>query len=129
MSIIIKNSQVYAPAPEGLLNAVLVGIKDEGIKSTPFGERPRVRFDFDTENKTPEGTPYRVSKWFTPSLSAKSSLTKDLNSWLRRDVSRDEQLDIEALIGLKAQILIVNVVKDGKTYSNIERIFPAKEVA
>lgn len=125
--MIISNHKNFTPAPSGLLAGKLVAVKDLGKTPTKFGEKNRLRLDWETtEITTPEGVPYRISKFYTATLAPKSTLLKDLTSWVGNSVVTADKFDLDSLVGMNCQLLVVHISKDGKIYANVEGVFPAK---
>jgi hypothetical protein len=67
-----------------------------------------------------------VSKNYTVSLAEKSNLRKDLQSWRGKDFSGDELkgFELKNVLGQWAMLSVVEVQRDGNTYTNIANINP-----
>jgi len=123
----------YAACPEGLYQAVCVDVIDLGTMVTQWGDKPKVRIVWQTEDEDPQtGRRYEVRGLYTLSLSEKSNLRKHLESWRGRKFTSLELrgFDLENLIGANCQIQIVHAISDqGKTFANVQAIVPANAKA
>jgi hypothetical protein len=70
--------------------------------------------------------PMTISKSYTLSLSEKSSLRKDLQSWRGREFTDEEAkgFDISKLIGAYCMVNVTTSETNGKTYSNVANLTP-----
>lgn len=110
-------------APKGRFQAVLIGIKDEGMhpafdKTKP--DEPQLSFIFEISEMNTKGEPHsfyfwkKNSKWFDAKKGKMSGLVEMLTQWL--DVSA-EQIpvnlfdDLELLCGLNARVRLARVPK------------------
>jgi hypothetical protein len=95
-------------------------------QSGQFGEREVFQVVFEILKNKADGTSYFAwSKPFTPKLHEKSNFRKFLRDLLGRDLTQDE-FDTETLVGMMAQIVVIQEEKDGKKYSRIVSIRPDK---
>lgn len=121
------------PATDSPVRGVIVDVTDPEKKQTAFGEKEKFRVVIESEIPKEGGERFCVwSQGFTPSLNEKSSFRKFLKQAFGEDVAETKadgegNLDIDALlIGHAVQMMIVHEESDGKTYANINVIFPDK---
>lgn len=123
----------FSTCPEGLHQAVCVDVVDLGTMTTAWGEKPKVRIVWQTEEIDPSTTRrYEVRAMFTLSLSEKATLRKHLESWRGRKFTTAELrgFDLENLIGVNCQIQVIhNVSDDGRTFANVQAIVPTNPKA
>lgn len=118
----------FAPAPEGLHQAVCVDVHDIGLQKTPWGEKHKVLLVWQIEQVNEDtGKRFDVRNFYTLSLSEKANLRRDLECWRGRKFTEDELagFDLEKLLGANCQLQIVhNLGDEGKTYANVQAIVP-----
>jgi hypothetical protein len=142
MGIVAKDTGkdiVYDPIPQGLHNAICYAVYDLGTQySEKFNteqrkilicwELPDVRGDFEKDGEV-KNLPKAISAEYTLSLSEKSNLRHDLETWRSRSFTPEELegFDITKLLGVPCQIQVIHKKsKDGvKTYSNVGGIVRA----
>lgn len=83
------------------------------------GEQLTVEFDGQV-------MPMTISKSYTLSLSEKSSLRKDLQSWRGKEFTDEEAkgFDITKLLGHYCMVNVTTSETNGKTYSNVANLTP-----
>lgn len=124
MSMVLKpkSKETAAVVPDGTYRAAL-------SKVTRFDNAygTRVGFEFTLQGNGVDGQ--RVMRSTTPNLSPKGKLADVLRGLLGRDLTDKELeggMDVEKLVGTICNVLVLRAKgKDGATYSNVERIFPA----
>lgn len=118
MAIVVeqKSSGNFTPMQEGLHLATVTEVKDLGEITNAFGTKRCIVARFVAEDGS------EASRFYTPSLHEKSTLFKDLKA-IFGEVPKS--FDIEKLVGTKAQILVTNFEKDGKTKAKIEKVLKA----
>jgi hypothetical protein len=137
MSLTAKENSGAAiePIPAGVYVAVCYGLIDLGTHHSPtFGndthkaliqwEVPEVRSDFERDGKQ-VNLPRAISRRYTVSLSEKSNLRKDLESWRGRKFTAQELagFDLKTVLGTACQLQIVHETnKEGKTFATIAAI-------
>lgn len=122
----------YKPHPEGIHPAVLVDVIDLGMVATPYGDKPKIRFVFESEEKTDDGKMNcTVSRSFTASLNPKANLAKFLGQWRGKPLTIGESIELESLVGKCCTLVINHQTNDeGKTFANITAISkPTKKLA
>lgn len=129
MPIFAKDTRKdYAPAPEGLHQAVCVDIVDLGIVSTQWGDKHKVRVVWQIEAVNPDtGKPFTPMQQYTLSLNEKARLRQHLEAWRGRKFTSDELsgFDLEKLLGANCQLQLVHSISDdGRTFSNVQAIVP-----
>jgi hypothetical protein len=138
MPIIAKggDSKTYAPAPEGVHQAVCVDVIDLGMVKSAFNDdktgepkfQHKVNVVWQIGELRDDGKRFQLYKRYTLSLHEKAALRHDLESWRGKAFSFDELagFDVEKLIAANC---LVNVQHrksaDGtKTYANVVRVMP-----
>lgn len=136
MAILAKsNGGEYERCPIGMQPAVCCGIIDVGTHDVIYNgqtkKQHQVVFLFELEAKMTQGEnagkPFMRSKKYTLSLHEKSSLSKDLESWLSRkmnDEQRKNGIDLEKFYGRNCTLNIVESEYQKKTYVNVNTILP-----
>lgn len=125
----------FAPAPEGLHQAVCVDVVDRGILDTSFGPKHKVDIiwqvvpfeDDGQEQRDEEGRRFQVMQRYTASLHEKALLFQHLKAWRGKPFT-EEQLkgfDLDTVIGANCQIQVVhNIGSNKKVYANVQAIVP-----
>lgn len=140
MKVFNNAGQDFPKCPEGLHQAVCCDVIDRGLvdysyQGVPKGKRREVSFVFQADTRDDDDQPIRredgklftVSTKFTASLAQNARLVPFLENWLGTTIPddvREKGFDLEQLIGRNAQITVIQVEKDGKTYANIKGILP-----
>lgn len=131
MAMIITEggSSTFAHHPAGMVNAVLVDIKDrpnQENKFEPGKVQHKIILVFQTETAMADGKPYLASTWVTYSMNEKAKLRKFLQSWIGRSFTPEELskgIDIESYLGQCCTLQIMPNQNDPeKTY--IEAVMP-----
>ena len=132
MSMIVKGSGDFEPAPPGLHAAVCIDVADRGMVETAYGLKHRLVIVWALAAKMKSGKPYIVQKSYNWALHPKSTLAADLSSWRGRAFSEEEMVkgfDMEILIGKACYVSIQQNVRNGQTYANVVAVVPLpKEV-
>jgi len=111
--------------PAGTHVARCIGIIDLGTQySEKFGNSNRkVLIKWELPNELMEdGRPVGASKKYTLSLNDKANLKKDLENWLGRGVTEQEQKEgfaLGALLGLPCLLSVIHAQSGDKTYANV----------
>lgn len=123
--IIKRSGGNFTPAPAGTWAAVCVDVVDLGMVAGFEGKpQHKIKIVWQIEETQPDGKPFQVNKRYTPSLHEKASLRKDLEAWRGRPFT-DEELDgweLENVIGVGCLLCVVQQVKNGSTYANIQSL-------
>ena len=128
----------FVQVPAGMHLAMCYRIIDLGTQKTEYmGQSklsPKVMFQFEvhTENEdgepvlTQDGKPLSISKQYTLSLSDKSILRRDLQSWRGREFTQEElsAFELENVLGQWCMVNVVHSSKNDKTYANVDSIVP-----
>lgn len=133
MAFIVKDNggEDFERLEAGMYQAVCVAVVDLGIYDSPFGKNKRCALCFETAETMKEGDntgkPFYFTKLYSPSLSKKSNLRKDLANWRGRDFTDQELLgfDLDNILGVNCQLNLVQIEKNDKTYTNIATINPS----
>lgn len=139
---IIVNGRAGDFLESGSYNAVCSHVIDLGIQKKTFrkkngeSEESEVReilfiFELDkTYEHNGEKKRNVVSKRYTASVSKKSNLYRDLQSWLNNSITDEmieKGIDLEKLVGRTCYLEIeVKKSEDGKDFTVIKEIFPSK---
>lgn len=125
---ITNNSGNFTPAPEGVHNAVCVDTVDNGMCDSQFGPKHKLTIVWQIEECMESGKPFLVSKRYSASIHAKSTLRKDLKSWRGKDFTEDEakEFDLESVVGAQAQLVIQHNEHEGTIYANVLAITKGK---
>jgi len=123
----IVNETTYELPPVGLHAGVCVDYIDEGFKPTQFGEKHKVRYVFQIEEKNSKGYRHTVSAWFNFSMHENSSLRQFLEQWRGRpfteaEINKPPGFDLESVVGVSCALNIIHNDSNGKTYANISSI-------
>jgi hypothetical protein len=139
MSLIVSEGstggKAYDPAPAGASVARCIKIVDLGTQKREYnGEvkhQKQVMFTWELpEELIPDGDlagqPFAINQIYTQSLSPKSNLRKDLESWRGRPFSQAEldNFDLENVLGKPCMLNIVHNTRGDRTYANIASIMP-----
>jgi hypothetical protein len=127
----------YAPPPPtyelpsaGFHSAVCVDYVDDGFKNTQYGEKHKVKYVFQLDEKNSRGYRHTVTAWFNLSMHEKSSLRKFLSKWrgkalTNEELSKPPGFDLECVVSKPCVLTIVhNEGSEGKIYANIDGITP-----
>lgn len=125
MSIVVKDSSTFTPAPEGQHQVVCVDVVEQYGVETQWGNKNMVRLVFQTRDLMPDtGKPYLISTRMTATLNEKGRLRPFLESWRGKKFSADELrgFDVEKLLGANAVVQIVHNESGGKVFANIQAV-------
>jgi hypothetical protein len=121
MAIVVNRSSgsKFKSMGEGLHQGVITDVKDLGEVVTSFGAKHTVV----ARIKNAAGE--EASRFYTPSLHEKSTLSKDLNAIYG---SVPPSFDIESLVGQQVQVFVSETKKaDGSIGAKVEKLLkPAK---
>lgn len=129
MPIIASKSadeKAFAPAPEGVHQAVCVDVIDKGILDVTWQgvtkKQHKIDVAWQINEARDDGKPFLVFKRYTLSLGEKANLRKDLESWRGKKFTTEEELgfDVEKLIGANCQINI----QHSNGYANVVAVMP-----
>jgi hypothetical protein len=128
MKLSKKSEGNFAPHDEGNFVGVLVDITPLVKRETQFGTKEEFRLVFETNAPAREDGSAQLiwSRGFTPSLNEKAAFRKFLRQWFGRDLTVEEEsdLDTELLLGKCGNLVIVHEVNGDKTYANIAACTP-----
>lgn len=131
MPIVAKESsrnRDFIPAPAGAHAAVCCDIVDLGTLEVTYGgktkKQHKVRVVWQIAEVMADNKPYIVQKRYTLSLHEKAGLRKDLESWRGRAFTQEELqgFDLEKLLSVPCFLNVLQVVKEGETWSNVASI-------
>lgn len=113
MPAIPEEGAEFESPPLGTHMAVCTEIVDLGTQPQSFGgdnwdAHQIVMFWELTEERTSGGHPFRVLRYYTWSMSTKSNLRKDLESWRSKPFTKEEfgKFDIKNVLGAHCQVII-----------------------
>ena len=104
------------------------GVIDLGTQySERFGNSSRkVQVQWELPNELmDDGRPLAISKRYTLSVNEKANLRKDLESWLGRGITAEEEKDgfaLGGMLGAPCLLSIIHAESNGKTYANIAAV-------
>lgn len=111
--------------PAGTHVARCYGIIDLGTQySEKFGNwSHKVQFQWELSNELmDDGRPLAISKKYTISLNEKANLRHDLESWLGRSITANEEKEgfaLGSMLGAPCLLSVIHADSNGKTYANI----------
>jgi len=124
------NGATFQPAPAGVHQAVLVDVVDLGILDVSWQgvtkRQHKVNLAWQINEDRDDGKPYLVFKRYTLSLHEKAGLRKDLESWLGRKFTRDDEMgfDVESLLGSNCLLNVTHNKVGDRTYANVASVNP-----
>lgn len=127
MSRPVKSGE-YELIPEGVIQAVMVGVWDIGFQETIFKDEAgfnkmvyQVVFAWELNQKTKDGNPIYKYKTYTNSLHKKAGLRKDLLAWGVKIGDHEERVgfDFDSLIGKNCLLTIAHKESGENTFANI----------
>lgn len=130
MSVVVKETQTFKPAPEGVHGAVCIDVVDKGELSSEWQGRKRIRrvvvLRWAIDEVREDGTNYFVEQWYTASLNEKATLRAHLELWRGRKFTGEELegFDLENVLGKGCQLVLLHATKGDKTYANVRGIMP-----
>lgn len=114
-----RKASAFTPMTEGVVEAVAAEVTDLGVLPTAYGPKQTVAVRFvDAEGN-------EASKLYTPSLSEKANLFKDLTAL---NIEFDQNYDMEQMVGLQVRLVISEYTnKKGHPAAKIEKVMkPSK---
>jgi len=126
MPVIARAGQDWEMPAEGLHSAVCCDVVDNGMVETQWGIRHEVQLRWQLDETTSEAKPMLIARKFTLSLAEKSALKPFLETWRGKKFSATELegFDLEQLINANCQLQVLYAEKDGRTYANVQAVFP-----
>jgi len=124
MSLVTAAKSSFEPLPAGSYSAVCVSMIDVGTMTGPFGSQQKLWIEWECDELDSSGNRYRVGKFYTNSISAKSKLREHLESWRGKQFTRDELsgFSLLTILGKPCMLAVSNTTKDDKTYSNVDAV-------
>lgn len=125
-----ENGKDFAPAPAGVHQAVLVDVVDLGMLDVTWQgvtkRQHKVNFAWQINEEREDGKPFLIFKRYTLSLHEKAGLRKDLESWLGRKFTREDEMgfDVESLLGSNCLLNVMHNKVGDKTYANVAGVNP-----
>lgn len=129
----LPDASNFTPAPAGAHRAICIGFVDLGTQKGNYQgkvtirHQVRVRWELCDEMME-NGKPFTITKAYTWSMSDKSNLRKNLESWRGKPFEKadfgPEGFDTKKLLGVPCLITIVHADNNGRTYANIAGISP-----
>ena len=136
MGLKVSSKGNFDPVPAGLHHAVCYQVIDLGTQlNTMFNKRqhkvmivfeiPGERIDVDQDGKQ-VSMPRAISKEYTGSISPRSNLGKDINSWRGEAFTPDElqNFDLRNVLSANCQLNVIHNSNDRGTFANIDSIVP-----
>lgn len=113
----------FQPVPAGIHAAVCLFVCDLGTQVGQYGPKPTLLFTFEIPALLAgDGKPMQISRRFGKTLAEKSALRPFLQSWLGAPLSG--QLDIAALAGRPAMLVVSQLQSGERVYSNVTTAAP-----
>jgi hypothetical protein len=125
----LPEERSYTPAPSGAFAAICISFIDMGTQETIYGPKRQVRLRWELPTELmADGRPFTISQTYTWSMSAKSRLRGDLESWRgkafeAKDFGKDG-FDTRKLLGTPCLLNIIHVDRNSTTYANISSLSP-----
>jgi hypothetical protein len=121
-----KKKQFEIP-DEGPCQAKLAEVRDLGeVQTGAYGSKPKVLFVWETDALDSKGNSMKVFERFTNTLHPMGRLAPRLKSITGELPDQDADLDLTALEGTQAQLIIEHNVTEDGTYANIAAIVRQK---
>ena len=122
-----KDTGNFVPHPDGIFPAICIDVVDLGMQAVTYenGSKSvhKIKLVFETEERLADGTACTVSKNFTASLHKKAKLSEFLGKWRGQPVVTGEKIDLEALKGKCATLVVSHQVStQGRPYASIDAI-------
>src|SRR5664280_2358069 len=114
--------------PAGTHVARCYGVIDLGTQySEKFGNSSRkIQIQWELPNELmDDGRPLAISKRYTLSVNEKANLRKDLESWLGRGITMEEEKNgfaLGSMLGAPCLLSIIHADSSGKVYANIAAV-------
>lgn len=125
----LPEERSYIPCPAGNFAAVCIGFIDMGTQETMYGDKRQIRLRWELPTELMgDGRPFTISQTYTWSMSSKSRLRLDLESWRGRPFEKKdfgkEGFETRKLLGAVCLLNIVHKESSGQVYANISSISP-----
>jgi len=116
----------YELLPTGVLPAVLVTYYDLGVQKGYQGKlQHKVALLWELDARKGDGSRFLATKQYTVSLSEKSNLRSDLQSWRGRAFTEDElrNFDLDSILGKPCQLNLVQIAKaNGDPFVEVQAV-------
>jgi len=119
----------FESPPPGLAPAVCIGLIDLGTQKTEFKGQAKtnrqIRILFELlDGSRKDGSPFTISRKYTFSMSERSNLRADLESWRTKPFTPEEfeTFDMRNLIGITCTLNIKQADKNGRTSTFIDGV-------
>jgi hypothetical protein len=128
MSIMLKSSPNFIPAPAGTHAAVCVDVIDLGMIEVVYQgktqRKPKIVIVWQIAEEMESGAPFLVRRRYTASLHEKATLRRDLESWRGRPFTDVELqgFEGESLIGVGCLINVIHESRNGSTFANVASV-------
>ena len=126
---------VITPTQQGtgrIVNALCVDGLDLGTVKTPWGNKPQVKFVFETDEQDAYGEHRILVRTFHKHTHPMSALSIAVKSWCGRDLEQEEAigtLDLTSLVGEQVRLkLQPTLTKNGGSFDKIVEFLPPGEV-
>ena len=127
--MVVVSGSNYTTTPEGLHLCVCCDVVDQGMQSTPWGDKHQVQIRWQSNQADPEtGKPFLIVNSYTASLDQRANLRQHLEAWRGKKFSREELdgFDLEVLIGVPCQIQVNHKeTTRGTIFPDVQAIVPA----
>jgi hypothetical protein len=121
------------PSAPSIVNAVCVAVEDLGIVDTPYGEKPQVKFTFESDVRNEYGQQRRFVRIFNKYFNDKSALSIAVKSWSGRDLAAEMEnigeVDLQSFVDDQMRLKLEPITtKAGKPFDKIVDFIPAGAV-
>jgi len=127
---IIKN--ITSSEATNVVNAVCVDVEDLGVVETPYGEKPQIKFAFESDQLDQYGEQRLLIRIFNNYALPSSALTLAMKSWCGRDLVEEKKngvVNLKSQIGQQAKLKLESVpTKSGNTFEKIVEILSPGDV-
>ena len=134
MSLFVKTESNFEKATPGMVDAICIAVADIGTQMTRFNEvekpQHQVMICWKIAQLMQEGERagenFIMCKRYHYTLDARSTLSKDMESWFARKISdevRNAGFDLETLVGKKCTLNLME--SQNGSYTNINSVLPA----
>jgi hypothetical protein len=112
--------------PEGLFNAVLVGVEEAQSQFEP--DKTQVRLNFETQiAENGATTAQRIALWCNATLTPKSKLRPIVETLLGRNLPNGEEVDFDSLAGTSCRVFVEHYKNAaGETRHRIAKVLKAQ---
>lgn len=133
MVIAKDSSKTFKPVPAGNHQAVCYDVWDIKVQEVEYNNvkkyQHKIIVGWELSKLNENGKRYRVSKKYTLSLSDKATLTKDLEGWTGKSLTKEDKLgiDVDTMITKNCILNVIHKEYEGKEFAIISSVGPLIE--